>query len=102
MAATGKQLKQSVKVFHSLMLYRLLPIETQKSLLVLLFLWQKHTFITFHMVVLVIVNLRLHCSFRDDVSRRGGNVYTQFFRKGFNGVKSNKSESSRHSGTLLE
>lgn len=25
MAATGKQLKQSVKVFHSFMLYRLLP-----------------------------------------------------------------------------
>lgn len=25
MAATGKQLKQSVKVFHSLMLYRRLP-----------------------------------------------------------------------------
>ena len=25
MAAIGKQLKQSVKVFHSLMLYRLLP-----------------------------------------------------------------------------
>jgi hypothetical protein len=29
-AATGKQLKQSVKVFHSLMLYRLLP-EVQSS-----------------------------------------------------------------------
>lgn len=26
MAATGKQLKQSVKVFHSRMLYRLLPV----------------------------------------------------------------------------
>lgn len=26
MAATGKQLKQSVKVFHSLILYRLLPV----------------------------------------------------------------------------
>lgn len=25
MAATGRQLKQSVNVFHSLMLYRLLP-----------------------------------------------------------------------------
>lgn len=25
-AATGKQLKQSVKVFHSLILYRLLPV----------------------------------------------------------------------------
>lgn len=30
MAATGKQLKQSVKVFHSLMLYRRLP-ENQKQ-----------------------------------------------------------------------
>lgn len=31
MAATGKQLKQSVKVFHSLMLYRRLPIDTPKT-----------------------------------------------------------------------
>lgn len=31
MAATGKQLKQSVKVFHSLMLYRRLPDEIGKK-----------------------------------------------------------------------
>lgn len=31
MAATGKQLKQSVKVFHNLMLYRLLPIHPERA-----------------------------------------------------------------------
>ncbi len=31
MAATGKQLKQSVKVFHSLMLYRRLPEEMKNQ-----------------------------------------------------------------------
>jgi len=36
MADTGKQLKQSVKVFHSLILYLRLP-ETIKSLLLVLF-----------------------------------------------------------------
>lgn len=30
MAATGKQLKQSVKVFHNLMLYRRLPTQKKK------------------------------------------------------------------------
>lgn len=30
-AATGKQLKQSVKVFHSLMLYRLLPVKAKSQ-----------------------------------------------------------------------
>lgn len=32
MAAIGKQLKQSVKVFHNLMLYRLLPVKKIKSI----------------------------------------------------------------------
>lgn len=31
MAATGKQLKQSVKVFHNLMLYRRLPTKKKKK-----------------------------------------------------------------------
>jgi hypothetical protein len=31
MAAIGKQLKQSVKVFQSLILYRLLPIRDKKG-----------------------------------------------------------------------
>lgn len=31
MAATGKQLKQSVKVFHNLMLYRRLPTQNKKK-----------------------------------------------------------------------
>lgn len=31
-AATGKQLKQSVKVFHSFMLYRLLPVRGGKPI----------------------------------------------------------------------
>jgi hypothetical protein len=30
-AATGRQLKQSVKVFHSLMLYRRLPAREEKK-----------------------------------------------------------------------
>lgn len=34
MAATGKQLKQSVKVFHSFMLYRLLPVGRNHNYLV--------------------------------------------------------------------
>lgn len=32
MAATGKQLKQSVKVFHNLMLYRRLPTQNKKKI----------------------------------------------------------------------
>jgi hypothetical protein len=35
MAAIGKQLKQSVNVFHSLMLYLLLPVRTQTVALLL-------------------------------------------------------------------
>lgn len=31
MAAMGRQLKQSVKVFHSLMLYRLLPAQKKMA-----------------------------------------------------------------------
>lgn len=31
MAAMGRQLKQSVKVFHSLMLYRLLPAQEEMA-----------------------------------------------------------------------
>lgn len=38
MAATGKQLKQSVKVFHSLILYRLLPVGKNHNYMVNLIL----------------------------------------------------------------